>query len=93
MRLTPLSPTFKVGLGPGETVLDMAVTATRKALAGEGLVIADIDASICSTTTPVDIVPALACSILAELSAAGKPDGVAAKTQILRNAPLELLLK
>jgi 2-oxoisovalerate dehydrogenase E1 component len=41
----------------------MAVQAAREALAGETLDINEIDAIICSTTTPTAITPSLACQI------------------------------
>jgi 2-oxoisovalerate dehydrogenase E1 component len=50
-----------------QTVLSMAAAAAKKALAGEGLSIADLDAIFCSTSTPVDITPSLACSLQVEL--------------------------
>ena len=48
----------------GENAITLAVRASRAALQRGGLTIDDVDAIICSTTTPVDISPSLACRTL-----------------------------
>jgi 2-oxoisovalerate dehydrogenase E1 component len=45
----------------------LATRASRAALEREELTISDVDAIICSTTTPIDISPSLACRTLHEL--------------------------
>jgi 2-oxoisovalerate dehydrogenase E1 component len=57
-------------IGEGETVLTLAVKATRDLLEKEKLLISDIDALICSTGTPLEMTPSLACCVLKELSPA-----------------------
>jgi 2-oxoisovalerate dehydrogenase E1 component len=47
-----------------ETALTLAVRAAREALEREDLSVVDLDAVICSTTTPLDISPSLACRTL-----------------------------
>ena len=54
-------------LAPGETALSMAVDAARRALDGENVSLADVDAVICSTITPQGATPSLACRVLHEL--------------------------
>ena len=51
-----------------ETVLTLAVQATRDLLEKENLHISDIGAIICSTGTPLAMTPSLACAVLHELS-------------------------
>jgi 2-oxoisovalerate dehydrogenase E1 component len=51
-----------------ESVLTLAVQATRDLLEKEQLHISDIGAIICSTGTPLIMTPSLACSVLRELS-------------------------
>jgi len=51
-----------------ESVLTLAVQATRDLLEKENLQISDIGALICSTGTPLIMTPSLACSVLHELS-------------------------
>ncbi|MEN7973098.1 MAG: thiamine pyrophosphate-dependent enzyme, partial [Verrucomicrobiota bacterium] len=51
-----------------ESVLTLAVKATRDLLEKEQLQISDIGAIICSTGTPQFMTPSLACSVLHELS-------------------------
>ncbi len=51
-------------LGEGESVTTLAVAATEKLLAAEGLSLEDFDALICSTGTPPSITPSLACRVL-----------------------------
>jgi 2-oxoisovalerate dehydrogenase E1 component len=51
----------------GENAISLATRACRDALQRDGLTIDDVDAIICSTTTPVDISPSLACRTLHEL--------------------------
>jgi 2-oxoisovalerate dehydrogenase E1 component len=54
----------------GETVLTLAVKAARDLLEKEKLLISDIDALICSTGTPLEMTPSLACCVLKELGPA-----------------------
>ena len=54
-------------VAPGESALSLAVSAAKKALEQEGLGLNQIDAIICSTTTPKLITPSMACLILNEL--------------------------
>ncbi len=58
-------------IGPGENALTLAVSACRKLLDREGLTIADFDAIICSTGTPLSTTPSLACRILKDLNPPG----------------------
>ena len=51
-----------------ENVVSLAVNATRDLLEKENLTIADIDALVCSTGTPLSMTPSLACRVLKELS-------------------------
>jgi 2-oxoisovalerate dehydrogenase E1 component len=51
-----------------ETALTMGVEAAARALDREKVALADIDLIVCSTSTPVQTAPSLACLILAELS-------------------------
>ncbi len=51
-------------LGAEESVLTLGVAAARKLLDQEGLTLADVDAVICCTTTPLTIMPSTACLIL-----------------------------
>jgi len=51
-----------------ESVLTLAVQATRDLLEKENLQISDIGAIICSTGTPLAMTPSLACSVLHKLS-------------------------
>jgi 2-oxoisovalerate dehydrogenase E1 component len=46
-----------------QTVLSMAVAAAEKALAAEGIPLAAISTIICSTTTPLNVTPSLACQV------------------------------
>ncbi|MBU0678404.1 MAG: beta-ketoacyl-ACP synthase 3 [Verrucomicrobia bacterium] len=55
-------------IGEGESSLTLGVDACRKLLKRENLDISDIDVLICSTGTPLQMTPSLACSILKELS-------------------------
>jgi 2-oxoisovalerate dehydrogenase E1 component len=52
----------------GETVETLAVGAVKKLLEQEGLQLADIDALVCSTGTPLAMTPSLACRVLKELA-------------------------
>jgi 2-oxoisovalerate dehydrogenase E1 component len=52
----------------GENVETLAVKAVNDLLAKENLTMADIDALICSTGTPLMMTPSLACRVLKELS-------------------------
>jgi 2-oxoisovalerate dehydrogenase E1 component len=60
-------------LAEGETILDVSVTAAREALLAEGLTISDVQAIICSTTTPRYVTPSLSCLILEKLCRGEKP--------------------
>jgi 3-oxoacyl-[acyl-carrier-protein] synthase-3 len=53
--------------GPDETVVDMAVAAGGKALAGSGLPAADIDLVIVATCTPEVMIPNAAASVATRL--------------------------
>jgi 2-oxoisovalerate dehydrogenase E1 component len=55
----------------GETVLDLAVKASRAALAASGLTLADLDSILVSTSTPLAISPSLACRLHHVLSLEG----------------------
>ena len=55
-------------LADGESVLTIAVQAASRALQREGLSIGDIDLIVCSTNTPIFMVPSLACLILHALT-------------------------
>lgn len=55
-------------IGPGETALTLAVGACRKLFQQLRISVADIDAIICSTGTPLSTTPSLACRILRELN-------------------------
>ncbi len=55
-------------LAEGETILGLAVTAAREALASAKLSIKDINLLICSSGTPLSMCPSLACLILKDLS-------------------------
>lgn len=51
-------------LAPDESVLTLGIEAARRLLDREGLTLGDVDALICSTTTPLTIMPSTACLIL-----------------------------
>lgn len=53
-----------------ETVETLAIKAVRDLLEMEKLTLADIDAIVCSTGTPLMMTPSLACRVLKELSPA-----------------------
>jgi 2-oxoisovalerate dehydrogenase E1 component len=53
---------------PGETVLSLAVDATRRLLAEQHLEIGDVDLVIATTGTPDVITPSLACRVAAAVS-------------------------
>jgi 2-oxoisovalerate dehydrogenase E1 component len=53
-----------------ETVVTLAVDATKQLLEKENLTISDIGAIICSTGTPLTMTPSLACQVLHALSPA-----------------------
>jgi 2-oxoisovalerate dehydrogenase E1 component len=52
----------------GEDPLTLAVRACRSALDAEEMSIADFDAVICTSSTPMAVTPSLACRVLAELN-------------------------
>lgn len=52
----------------GENVETLAIRAVRDLLEMEKLTLADIDAIVCSTGTPLMMTPSLACRVLKELS-------------------------
>jgi 2-oxoisovalerate dehydrogenase E1 component len=54
-------------LGEGETVVGLAVAATRRLLDEKGLRLGDLQALICSTGTPPSMTPSLACRVLQQL--------------------------
>jgi 2-oxoisovalerate dehydrogenase E1 component len=49
--------------GEGETALTLGIDAARKCLRARGLTLADLDAILVSTSTPVSLSPSLACRI------------------------------
>jgi 2-oxoisovalerate dehydrogenase E1 component len=51
-----------------ENVLTLAVQAARRALEAEKINISDIDAIFCSTSTPMEVTPSLACRIQGALA-------------------------
>ncbi len=51
-------------IGPDESVITLAVEATRRLLATAKLRLDDLEALICSTGTPPSITPSLACRVL-----------------------------
>ena len=55
----------------GETALDLAVSASTAALEREGVTLNEIDSVICSTTTPADATPSMACRVLHALGSGG----------------------
>lgn len=57
----------------GETASDMALAASREALAAAGIAAADIDLIIVATTTPDMVFPSTACILQAKLNAHGGP--------------------
>lgn len=59
-------------VGPGETVLSLAVAAAGKLLAEQNLEIGDIDLVIAATGTPDIITPSLACRVADSLSKSGR---------------------
>ncbi|MHA1548827.1 MAG: beta-ketoacyl-ACP synthase 3, partial [Alphaproteobacteria bacterium] len=70
IRRTGIESRFWVG--DKETALSLGVDACQKLLEREGLKISDIDVLICSTGTPLQMTPSLACQVLMELSPSGK---------------------
>ncbi len=54
-----------------ETVLDLAVKASRAALSRAGMVLTDLDSILVSTSTPLAISPSLACRLHHALSQGG----------------------
>jgi|KBSSwiStaDraftv2_1062776.scaffolds.fasta_scaffold07261_6 2-oxoisovalerate dehydrogenase E1 component len=54
-------------LGAGEDVLSLAVAAARRALDDAALDPADLDLVICSTVTPTQMTPSMACQVMARL--------------------------
>ncbi len=60
-------------LAEGESVLTLATTAARRALEQAGLELADLDALLVSTSTPLSLSPSLACRLHYELSRLGPP--------------------
>lgn len=56
-------------IGPDESVITLAVEATRRLLDTAGLHLDDLEALICSTGTPPSITPSLACRVLHTLGA------------------------
>lgn len=58
-------------LAPGESALTLAAKAARAALKSSGLALADLDAILVSTSSPLSISPSLACLLHHELSQDG----------------------
>jgi len=58
-------------LAPGESALTLAAKASRAALKELGLTLADLDAILVSTSSPLSISPSLACLLHHELSQDG----------------------
>lgn len=58
-------------LAEGESLLDLAAVAARRVLESEGLTLSDLDAIVCSTTTPEEITPSLACALQTRLGTNG----------------------
>jgi len=58
-----------------ENAVEMAVRACWKLLDREGLILDDLDALICSTTSPTSVTPSMACRVLNGLSG-GKTDAM-----------------
>ena len=56
-----------------EETSDLALAASRQALAGAGLAPADVDLVIVATTTPDAVFPSTACTLQAKLGAHGGP--------------------
>ncbi len=59
----------------GEDPVTLGANAARKALEQEGLLLADLDLVVCSTTSPTSITPSMACRICDTL-ADGKNDSL-----------------
>lgn len=59
-------------VGPGETVLSLAISAAGKLLTQQKLGVEDIDLVIATTGTPDVITPSLACRVADALSTSGK---------------------
>ncbi len=55
-------------VGDGETALTLALDAIRKLLSQEGLRLEELDAIICSTGTPFQVTPSMACQLLSHLA-------------------------
>ena len=55
-------------IGEGENVKTLAIRAAQELMEKEGLQVADLDAIICSTGTPLTMTPSLACQVLHALS-------------------------
>lgn len=56
--------------GPEETLLQLAARAARAALAAAGMAAADVDTVICSSSSPDETFPSLACRLQADLGCA-----------------------
>ncbi|MDG2390670.1 MAG: ketoacyl-ACP synthase III, partial [Planctomycetaceae bacterium] len=65
-KLTGIQQRFQ--LAHNETVVDLAVNAVKTAFEEESIRLGDIDAIVCSTTTPLAVSPSMACSLLGALS-------------------------
>ena len=55
-------------LAPGENSLTLAVNACKKLFSQQNVLLEDIDLILCSTGTPLETTPSLACRVLRELS-------------------------
>ncbi|MCI0463533.1 MAG: thiamine pyrophosphate-dependent enzyme [Gemmataceae bacterium] len=76
LRLTGIESRRRLALH--ETALTLAADAARHALHGERLDITDLDAIVCSTSTPLAIAPSMACLLLHELCQGRTPHEIPA---------------
>ena len=54
-------------LAAGEDAVTLAVTATRRALDAAAITPADLDLVVCTTATPTQMTPSMACQIMAKV--------------------------
>jgi 2-oxoisovalerate dehydrogenase E1 component len=60
-------------IADGEDAIGLAVIATQRALSDVALSPADLDLVLCSTTTPSQITPSMACGVMARLGGTRAP--------------------